>query len=350
VGLTRAQFTIWERARSLGNSGQAVALSDAMCAFIVARVAEDLGFKDLFSKERKHLTDFFSGAAPSQLQLLAGDPLAMFEKLVARDKDADTYFACLAALQKARLKYERILAVQPVPTFEQVGPRGLLQFGQMAPNGLADFLLWRKWFFDIDNRAGQETGYLFEPIIAHALGGTPAPARKSPVKRASDSRKGRQVDCILGRRAYEIKMRVTIAASGQGRWKEELDFPSDCETSGYTPVLVCFDSTRNPKLDALIKAFEEAGGESFVGDRAWRHLEDEAGPTMGTFIDLYVRSPLESLLKMSPDIPKPLCASWTAASIHIEVGGVPLVIARGTPEPSAADDDEIPDDVDDELL
>ena len=29
-------------------------------------------------------------------------------------------------------------------------------------------------------------------------------------------------------KAYEFKLRVTIAASGQGRWKEELDFPSDC--------------------------------------------------------------------------------------------------------------------------
>ena len=44
-------------------------------------------------------------------------------------------------------------------------PRGLLQYGGMSPKTLAGFLLWRKWIFDIDNRAGQETGYLFEPII-----------------------------------------------------------------------------------------------------------------------------------------------------------------------------------------
>ena len=34
---------------------------------------------------------------------------------------------------------------------------------------------------------------------------------------------------------------MTIAASGQGRWKEELDFPADCKASGYVPVLVVLD-------------------------------------------------------------------------------------------------------------
>ena len=119
-------------------------------------------------------------------------------------------FACLAALHKARLKYERILETQPVPTIDQVGPRGLLQFGGMDVRALAGFLLWRKWVFDIDNRAGQETGYLFEPIIAAAVGGVPVSARKSPVRRRNAPSKGRQVDCLREKRAYEIKLRVTI--------------------------------------------------------------------------------------------------------------------------------------------
>ncbi|KKZ11424.1 MAG: hypothetical protein TQ37_07195 [Candidatus Synechococcus spongiarum 15L] len=154
--------------------------------------------------------------------------LGMFERLVCLDPNADVYFESLAALHKARLKYERILETQAVPSLDQVGPRGLLQYGGMNPRMLAGFLLWRKWIFDIDNRAGQETGYLFEPIIAAAIGGVPASARKSPVKRRKDSNKGRQVDCLCDNRAYEIKIRMTIAASGQGRWGEELDFPEDC--------------------------------------------------------------------------------------------------------------------------
>ena len=174
-------------------------------------------------------------------------------RLVAANSDADTYFACLAASHKARLKYEMILSTQPIPTLEQVGPRRLLQSGKLS--GDAGLLFWRKWFFDIDNRAGQETGYLFEPIIAYAIGGTPAPAKKSPVKRHGDPAKGRQVDCLLEKKAYELKIRVTIAASGQGRWKEEVRSPLDCRRSGFTPVLVCMDSTSNPKLSALINAF-----------------------------------------------------------------------------------------------
>ena len=43
---------------------------------------------------------------------------------------------------------------------------------------------------------------------------------------------------ILGKKAHKIKLRGTIAVWGQGRWKEELDFPSDWKASGYTPVLV----------------------------------------------------------------------------------------------------------------
>ena len=97
----------------------------------------------------------------------------------------------LAALHKARLKYARILKTQAVPTIDQVGPRGLLQYGGMNPKVLAGFLLWRKWVFDIDNRAGQETGSLFEPIIAEAVGGVPASAARSPVKRRNDRNKGR---------------------------------------------------------------------------------------------------------------------------------------------------------------
>ena len=72
------------------------------------------------------------------------------------------------------MKYANILRLQPIPTMDQVGPRGLLQYGSFSAEALTAFLLWRKWIFDIDNRAGQETGYLFEPIIAAAIGGTPA--------------------------------------------------------------------------------------------------------------------------------------------------------------------------------
>jgi hypothetical protein len=62
-------------------------------------------------------------------------------------------------------------------------------------------------------------------------------------KRVNESGKvtadGRQIDCldVDAKIAYEFKLRVTIAASGQGRFAEELSFPVECRAAGLTPVL-----------------------------------------------------------------------------------------------------------------
>jgi hypothetical protein len=217
-------------------------------------------------------------------------------------EDFETYFDCLCELHKRRKKYAVILTAQPLPTMVQVSPRSLLEFGGMPSDALASWLTWRKWFFDIDNRAGQETGYLFEPILASSLGGNSYPSSRSPVRRASDDRKGRQVDCIVGKDAYEFKLRVTIAASGQGRFGEEIDFAHDCRNSGYRPVLLVLDPTPNPRLSDLKAAFERAGGIAFIGDQAWEHLEGEAGQTMATFVERYVRRPIAEVGRHSPDL------------------------------------------------
>lgn len=349
MALKKTQATIWEKARSLGSGGQGVALTDGMCTYIIARIAADLGIISDFRELPQNLPDFFTREPLSTLTIEGKDCKVLFDRLVSMNQDADMYFACLAALHKARLKYERILSVQPMPTLEQVGPRGLLQYGKIDSTSLAGFLFWRKWFFDIDNRAGQETGYLFEPIIAYAIGGTPAPATKSPVKRAKDHKKGRQVDCILDRRAYEIKIRVTIAASGQGRWQEELDFPLDCRRSGYVPVLVCMDATPNPKLDALTKAFHRQKGEVYVGEGAWEHLRSLAGTTMSTFLETYVRAPIQRLIETADERPPDLAARWTDTTIEIEVGNDLLHIIRGqTQEPEDSRED-LPDDIDEDI-
>lgn len=190
----------------------------------------------------------------------------------------------------------------------------------MSPQALAGFLLWRKWLFDIDNRAGQETGYLFEPIIANAIGGASFSAKASPIKRHDDGSKGRQVDCIRDKLAYEIKIRVTIAASGQGRWQEEVDFPTDCKQSGYKPVLIVLDPTPNPKLTELVAAFKDAGGTTFVGDEAWRHLEKAAGEVMTVFLEKYVKAPMQQALEATPDELPPISFSMTENAFHISVG------------------------------
>jgi hypothetical protein len=345
MALTKSQLSIVARAQSLGGGELGVVLSDRKCNFLIGTIARDLGVLGHFPELEGDFPDIFSADSPEALEF-GGNFLEMFERLLRLQPDADTYFSCLSALHKSRLKYYKILERQPVPTMDQVGPRSLLQYGQMAPPELAAFLLWRKWFFDIDNRAGQETGYLFEPIIAHAIGGVPASSKKSPVKRASDNRKGRQVDCIRGRLAYEIKIRVTIAASGQGRWREELEFPGDCVASGFRPVLVVLDPTDNPKLRELRAAFRSAGGEDFVGVEAWRHLDSVAGRTMATFLEKYVRRPIDTVLAATPAVLPDLLVSMSSDSVSVTLNER---IARYPRSDAVSEDDEdvLPDDVED---
>ena len=342
-------MAILERARSLGSGGQAVHLNDDICSYLVAVIVNDLGLSEKFPEFQQKPRPFF-GPPPLQDLLIKGvNFLTVYERLLQLNNDSDTYFVCLAALHKGRLKYDVILKTQSISTIEQVGPRGILQYGSMTPKALTGFLFWRKWFYDIDNRAAQETGYIFEPIIANAIGGTPAPARKSPVKRRADGNRGRQVDCLKGKRAYELKLRVTIAASGQGRWREELDFPEDCLASGFMPVLVVLDSTPNDKLAQLERVFKASGGEVYIGKNAWLHLESAAGPTMSRFIEKYVREPLQELLTAAPDTLPNLSAVMGADSITITVDRESITIPRISTVNVDEVEDDMPDDATDQL-
>ena len=242
--------------------------------------------------------EWFASPAPTVSSFDVVDLLEFGESL---DDDFLTYLKCLTELHKRRRKYGLILQRQPLPTMVQVSPRSLMEYGpDFPPEALASWLTWRKFFYDLDNRSAQETGYLFEPILASAIGGEPKSSREKVVRRSADNSKGRQVDCwkVLPdgtALAYELKLRVTIAASGQGRFAEELSFADDCRQSGAKPILVVLDPTENNKLTELQAAFRHHGGEAYVGDDAWSHLEDEAGPTMANFIERYVRRPVSEI-------------------------------------------------------
>ncbi len=348
-GLSQSQRTLIEKARNPGSSDMAVALSDADCAFLILTIARDLQHSELFPMiDLESVPAYFSVEPVTQnvAQLPVIDEA--LASLFAAIPDSDTYFSCLASLHKSRLKYDQILKRQPYPTFDQVGPRGLLQFGTLSPKGLITLLFWRKWIYDVDNRAAQDTGYLFEPILAHAIGGVPVSARRSPVKRRSDPSKGRQVDCLRQQRAYEFKIRLTIAASGQGRWGEELDFPDDCHESGYQPVLVVLDPTPNPKLRELRARFLAVGGECFVGDPAWEHLEEEAGATMGVFLENYVRGPMNSLLAESHGPMADFSLGLRQGGVELRIGEESMLVHREV-EGAHGDEAELPDDIDAEL-
>ena len=344
MALSKAQSTAFEKVRRRGAGDQGISLSDGAVRALVAVVARDLDLEPVADVETSNVRNFYDIEADA-LEL-GGNTSAQsaYEALLeVGPDDTDTYFLSLAALHRARLKFANILRLQGNPSLEQVGPRGLLQYGNIDTGALGSFLILRKWLFDIDNRAAQETGYLFEPVIAGAVGGAPVSATNSPVKR-DGSESGRQIDCLRGEDAYEIKIRVTIAASGQGRWQEELAFPAECKKSGYRPVLVVFDGAENPKLADLQAALEEHGGQAYIGENAWEHLEAEAGQTMGKFIEKYIRAPLDDLLAETPgDLPE-MTLVLQPTSVRFEVGSVAWQLSRsGT---VLSQDDEIPEDVD----
>lgn len=234
------------------------------------------------------------------------------------------YLKNLCDLYRRRYKYDKILQTQPFPNADQVAPRSLLEYGKCEDSLLATWLEWRKWFFDIDNRSGQETGYVFEPILASCLGGVSVSHTSSPVKRLNESghrtKEGRQVDCYIeeAREVYELKMRVTIAASGQGRFKEEMSFPHEAKVSGLTPILVVFDETKSALLTKLKAQFKKYGGKCFIGQAAWDMLYDKAGKEMSLFIRKYIYPPVQAMGKFIDSNPQ---------SIQIENQGNGIVIS-----------------------
>lgn len=251
-------------------------------------------------------------------------------------EDFTTYLRCLSELHKRRRKYSMILAAQPMPTMVQISPRSLVEYGSTDPEALASWLTWRKFFFDLDNRSAQETGYLFEPILAAAIGGEQKSAKTRVVTRTGDATKGRQVDCwkVLPNGenlAYEFKLRVTIAASGQGRFGEETQFAVDARNSGATPILMVLDPTMNPRLEDLQAAYEAKGGRAYLGEDAWKHLEEDAGEVMSKFIEKYVRRPIEVISQFENECNlRPsrkrinlldICASYQDDQVVIQLGG-----------------------------
>lgn len=244
------------------------------------------------------------------------------------------YMMNLCALYRRRVKYNYILNTQSFPNAEQIVPRSLLEYGNCENQLLADWLEWRKWIYDIDNRCAQETGYVFEPILASCLGGQPVSDKLSPVKRidgnGNSTSQGRQIDCYIEESAevYELKMRVTIAASGQGRFNEEMTFPYEAKKAGLTPILVVFDGNESELLTKLKKQYEECGGMYYIGEDAWRMLKERAGHEMGIFINKYIYPPINSMEEYLRSNPHDVMLSQKDSKIIISGSGSEYVIDR----------------------
>lgn len=329
------------KVRVLGQGSDRVSLSAEEIAWLLSLTAKDLGFpleNSVLKAGATRIPDFYAAGIPPSLPKAWKDLstevlLEELSQLVRHDPDSRLYFSNLCEILKRRTKYQRILSAQPKPTMDQIGPRSLLEYGIVPKSLLGSWLVWRKWIFDIDNRSGQETGYLFEPVLASCMGGTTVGSRNSPVKRVNESGKqtseGRQIDCldVDAKIAYEFKIRVTIAASGQGRFAEELSFPAECRAAGLTPVLIVLDPTPSARLTDLDKAFRDNGGSSHIDD-AWQFVEEKAGRSMSRFIEKYLRPILLQMAAFDDRLPQDLRLKWNAKTISFAAGKESFKIKR----------------------
>lgn len=329
------------KTRVLGQGGDRISLTESEIAWLLCLAADDLGLNlgnPVLKSTAKNLPLFYDAGIPPALPkpwagLDTSALLGELDHLIRQEADVRLYYNNLCEILKRRIKYQRILSAQPKPTMDQIGPRSLLEYGIVPANLLGTWLMWRKWVFDVDNRSGQETGYLFEPVLASCMGGTTVGSRNSPVKRLNEHGKktadGRQIDCLDAdaKIAYEFKLRVTIAASGQGRFAEELSFPVECRAAGLTPVLIVLDPTPSARLAELQEAFEKNGGEVHA-DRAWNFIEEKAGKCMSTFVEKYLRPVLLQMAAFDDKLPDALLLTWGTEEITLKAGKDKFTIKR----------------------
>jgi hypothetical protein len=109
MGLTQLQRSLVERTRSVGSAREAEPLSDADCLFLVATIARDLALQEHFPEFPRTFPGFFEVGIHERPQYSDLPFLELFDRLVSLDSNADSFFACLGALYKARLKYANIL-------------------------------------------------------------------------------------------------------------------------------------------------------------------------------------------------------------------------------------------------
>jgi len=166
--------TLYNKARSLTGGSPEVKLTESELYALLLLICRDLSWQPSRIglpvptspvPERNYYViapDWFVSHGNA---LSAGELQESIEAAIAIETDFGMYFSNLCALHKRRLKFQKILSTQPKPTMDQVGTRGLLEYGTYPDQFLFNWLVWRKWVFDLDNRSGQETGYLFEPVL-----------------------------------------------------------------------------------------------------------------------------------------------------------------------------------------
>lgn len=337
MAVTRQQKVFY---KTFSQHGSGVAMVEIEPKDVVLLI--HIAYMDIFENEPKWFSEPFCRLAKESFYMITPEKVAdlpsvsveeainylQFSGATNTENVIYLYLKNLSELWCKRFKFYNILKTQPFPLTEQIGPRCLLEYGNCEDTLLFSWMSWRKLIYDIDNRSAQETGYLFEPILASCLGGESVSHRHSPIKRIDDNgnptMEGRQIDCRIeeSKEAYELKLRVTIAASGQGRFSEEMSFPYEARMAGFTPVLIVFDPTPSALLERLKAKYVEEGGRYAIGEDAWNMLTDRAGREMGKYIIKYIKPPISKMDEIRPAIPTNihLTASENYISISDDAG------------------------------
>lgn len=293
--LSGTQAALIKRCRSLKSTKTKVELSDADLAGVIGFLERDLGKPGAISvlPDGARPRQSYYETPPSMPEFAKPERAKVnlpeiFQQAAQEIEDFERVFECLCEIHKRRVKFAQIRETQPLPQIDELAPRGMLEFGLASPEATAALLRLRKHFYDIDNRAAQETAFLFMKIAAHAMGGTRHTSRTSPIRRSTGSRQRRPVDFIVGNSAYDFKCRMTEAPSRRARFHDELLFPRDCNVSGYRPVLLALHKLEGERSEQLLDAYQRYGGTAYTGEDAWRHLKDSSGPMMSMFLEHYV--------------------------------------------------------------
>lgn len=108
------------------------------------------------------------------------------------------------------------------------------------------------------------------------------------------------------------------AASGQGRFSEELSFPYEAHVAGLKPILIVFDSTPSTLLGKLKAKYVEEGGAYAIGEDAWNMLSDRAGDEMGKFIVKYIKPPISKMEDANINLPQDIQLSVASEKLSIQ--------------------------------
>ncbi len=88
-----------------------------------------------------------------------------------------------------------------------------------------------------------------------------------------------EIDCLVGKRAYEIKWKD--ATTDGDHIKKEHKRVKIIKNAGYVPIrIMFFEPNRDQAIKIqtkLKKLYEDIGGEYYSGEDAWRYLKKETG-------------------------------------------------------------------------